>query len=152
MEQVIRAQIPIRIKNTFNPAFPGTLILPNSSPLVPLHQHPSTPVPISESDMHATAVTIKDAITVVNVQSNRKSVSHGFFSHIFQTLDQFGMIVDLISTSEVHISMALSSPPGTEAISQLTKFGDVSVVKDMAIISLVGKDMRNMVGIAGRFA
>jgi hypothetical protein len=54
-----------------------------------------------------TAVTIKERIVVLNVQSNRKSVSHGFLAGIFGTLDRFGVVVDLISTSEVFVSMAL---------------------------------------------
>ena len=54
-----------------------------------------------------TAVTIKERIVVLNVQSNRKSVSHGFLAGIFGTLDRFGIVVDLISTSEVFVSMAI---------------------------------------------
>jgi aspartate kinase len=54
-----------------------------------------------------TAVTIKDRIVVLNIHSNRKSVSHGFLAGIFSTLDRFGVVVDLISTSEVHVSMAI---------------------------------------------
>jgi aspartate kinase len=56
---------------------------------------------------HPTAVTIKERIVVLNVQSNRKSVSHGFLAGIFGTLDRFGVVVDLISTSEVFVSMAI---------------------------------------------
>jgi len=133
MEQVIRAKIPIRIKNTFNPSAPGTLILPNAQPIPSLESLP--PTPLAFQTMHATAVTIKDNMTVVNIHSNRKSVSHGFFSHIFKTLDEFGMVVDLISTSEVHISMALSSPPSSAATKQLGAYGDVRVLPNMAIIS-----------------
>lgn len=54
-----------------------------------------------------TAVTIKEHIIILNVNSNRKSVSHGFLAGIFSTLDRFGVVVDLISTSEVHVSMAI---------------------------------------------
>ncbi len=52
-------------------------------------------------------MTIKEHIVVLNVQSNRKSVSHGFLAGIFCTLDRFGVVVDLISTSEVFVSMAI---------------------------------------------
>jgi aspartate kinase len=54
-----------------------------------------------------TAVTIKERIVILNVQSNRKSVSHGFLAAIFGTLNRFGIVVDLISTSEVFVSMAI---------------------------------------------
>ncbi len=101
-----------------------------------------------------TAVTIKDNVLVLNVHSNRKTVSHGFFAKIFGTLDKYGVVVDLISTSEVHVSMAMAAglrPRTLEKVKQdLQKVGTVSVLKDMAILSLVGKHMRNMVGVAGR--
>ena len=54
-----------------------------------------------------TAVTIKEHIIVLNVNSNRKNVSHGFLATIFGTLDRYGVVVDLISTSEVYVSMAI---------------------------------------------
>lgn len=52
-------------------------------------------------------MTIKEHIIVLNVNSNRKNVSHGFLATIFGTLDRYGVVVDLISTSEVYVSMAI---------------------------------------------
>ncbi|KAJ3748046.1 Aspartate/glutamate/uridylate kinase [Lentinula detonsa] len=101
-----------------------------------------------------TAVTIKERIIVINVNSNRKSVSHGFLAGIFGTLDQFGVVVDLISTSEVHVSMAIEDALAQKIfkrlITALEKSGSVSVHPNMAILSLVGREMRHLVGIAGR--
>ncbi|KAI8805049.1 Aspartate/glutamate/uridylate kinase [Cladochytrium replicatum] len=208
MEQVIRASIPIRIKNTFKPAGFGTVICPDGvSQLDLIRQHmsnsprlSSTPrlkspsrsmsnvdllnlraasprtsfsnghsseepgTPSGEgtfefeglltSDRHPTAATIKDDVVVVNVHSNRKSVAHGFFAQIFATLDRHGITVDLISTSEVHVSMALNSSSNPHkldlAIKDLRKIGTVDVLRDMAILSLVGKQMRHLVGIASK--
>ncbi|KAF8984962.1 Aspartokinase [Podila verticillata] len=168
MEQVIRAQIPIRIKNVMNPTGFGTIIFPDqpgsSGACTPVNGR-NTPPPSAKvllengyfldlTRRHPTAVTIKDNIWILNVHSNRKSVSHGFFAHIFGTLDRFGIAVDLISTSEVHVSMALSgSVKDTEfakALTMLKTIGTVDVMKGMAILSLVGKQMKNMVGISGR--
>lgn len=77
-----------------------------------------------------TAVTIKEHIIVLNVNSNRKSVSHGFLAGIFKTLDQYGVAVDLISTSEVHVSMAieegLSKKIEDRLIKDLKKTGTVN--------------------------
>jgi len=130
-----------------------------------------------------TAVTIKERIVVLNVQSNRKSVSHGFLAGIFGTLDRFGVVVDLISTSEVFVSMAIEDVLDRKLYARLVrdleKIGivrtlllvfsfspslslsrplmkdiwaraQVSVHHDMVILSMVGRQMRNMVGIAGR--
>lgn len=104
-----------------------------------------------------TAVTIKEDVMVLNVHSNRKTISHSFFSRIFSTLDRHGVAVDLISTSEVHVSMAISAtslrrPTRTlDAVcSELGVVGTVSVLREMAILSLVGRQMRHMVGVAGK--
>ncbi|KAJ1989410.1 Aspartokinase [Dimargaris cristalligena] len=203
MEQVIRAHIPIRIKNVQNPDGCGTIIFPDlggtgttnsrsasavdmakmgqtallvnnphawsSSSLGDVSSPTHSPRLLLEngyhldlSRRHPTAVTIKDHVVVLNVHSNRKSVSHGFFAHIFSTLDKYGIVVDLISTSEVHVSMALGAPSTTashsadgatpleKAVTELSGLGTVDILRDMAILSLVGKQMRNMVGVAGK--
>ncbi|KAJ1835534.1 Aspartokinase [Coemansia sp. RSA 2711] len=167
MEQVIRAAIPIRIKNVQNPDGAGTVIFPDllsrpASAVGSGEPSPSMSTPeillengymLDLSRRHPTAVTIKDDITVINIHSNRKSVSHGFFARIFSILDKYGITVDLISTSEVHVSMALSDSVVERnlqpAIQELSLLGAVDILRNMAILSLVGKQMRNMVGIAG---
>lgn len=73
-----------------------------------------------------TAVTIKDNILVLNVNSNRKSVSHGFLAGIFGTLDRFGIVVDLISTSEVHVSMAMEDNMNKKVMARVLKDLDAS--------------------------
>ncbi|KAJ1952900.1 Aspartokinase, partial [Dispira parvispora] len=163
MEQVIRAHIPIRIKNVKNPQGCGTIIFPDlghtSGQRTPSPGH--SPRLLLEngyhldlSRRHPTAVTIKDNVVVLNIHSNRKSVSHGFFAHIFSVLDKYGIVVDLISTSEVHVSMALGAQvldiTLQSAVEELSRLGTVDILREMAILSLVGKQMRNMVGIAGR--
>lgn len=68
-----------------------------------------------------TAVTIKEHIIVLNVNSNRKSVSHGFLAGIFGTLDRYGVVVDLISTSEVHVSMAIEDGLAKKLLERLLR-------------------------------
>jgi len=158
-EQVMRARIPIRIKNVGNPNAHGTIIFPDnvSRPGMETPPHPpkiSAHPQLSLRPRAPTAVTTKSKIMIVNVHSNRKRLSHGFFAGIFGTLDDRKLAVDLISTSEVHVSMAIHAQVREhdlkEAIEELRKFGTVDVVHNMTILSLVGKHMKNMVGIAGR--
>ena len=150
MEQVIRAEIPIRIKNVENPTGSGTVIYPEDQKKI---QTLDTATRLLHSKL-PTAVTIKDHICVLNVHSNRKNVSHGFLAKIFATLDEYGVVVDLISTSEVHVSMALGSDMVQanldKAIADLEMLGTVDVLHDMAILSLVGKHMKNTIGTAGK--
>lgn len=151
MDQVIRKGIPIRIKNTFKPETPGTMIMPEF--VEREHELSTASASDSSTKRHPTAVTIKDNVTILNIHSNRKSVSHGFFRNIFETLDAFGIVVDLISTSEVHVSMALniSSKERLErCVQQLKKYGSVDTQENMCILSLVGKQMKNMVGMSSK--
>lgn len=102
----------------------------------------------------ATAITAKQNIVVINVHSNKKTLSHGFLAHIFTTLDKYRLVVDLISTSEVHVSMAMQLQSEEEhnlkeALKDLRKMGTVDVTREMTIVSLVGKQMVNFIGIAG---
>jgi aspartate kinase len=136
---VIRRRIPIRIKNVEKPNGRGTVIQPepeaSSTPPSPdlealvLQGASLTALAelSAEADEHRrrkrlpTAVTIKERILVLNVNSNRKSVSHGFLARIFGTLDRFGVVVDLISTSEVHVSMAIEDGLGKKVLDRLVR-------------------------------
>ncbi len=124
MEQVIRKKIPIRIKNVENPAGLGTVIYPDleEGEEVPVARRSATEQDaLGQESKRATAVTIKERIIVLNVNSNRKSVSHGFLAGIFSTLDRFGVVVDLISTSEVHVSMAIEEGLGPKIMDRLLR-------------------------------
>ena len=159
MDQVIHAKPPIklRIKNVKNSRGNGTIILPD--PVPPpgelRHSRSISTLMASKTPKRPTAVTIKDKITVINVHSNKRSISHGFFAKVFSILDKRQLSVDLISTSEVHVSMAIHSPsiPAEQmrkAREELEECGEVSILNKMAILSLVGAEMKNMVGIAGK--
>lgn len=159
MDQVMHATPPIkiRIKNVKNPRGNGTIVLPDLA-LGPgqlsHHRQPSSASP-RKTPKRPTAVTIKDKISVINVHSNKRSISHGFFAKVFSVLDKRQISVDLISTSEVHVSMAIhsaniSDEEMQQAGKELEECGEVSIINKMAILSLVGSEMKNMVGIAGK--
>jgi aspartate kinase len=173
MEQVIRASIPIRIKNVMNPRGAGTVILPDSEgiqgPLKPKLSRGRSSSSLTSliGPKRPTAVTIKHSIVVLNIHSNRRTRAHGFLAKIFSILDKHHLSVDLISSSEVHVSMALHSEydmltTGTDdleiqdirlrgCVEDLSELGNVDLVADMAIVSLVGKHLKNMTGISGKF-
>lgn len=178
MEQIISAGIPIRIKNVTNPSGQGTYILPDSVKVIPSPTKPKSlsRSPIIEGDSimpkRPTAVTIKRSVIVLNLCSNRRTRAHGFLARVFQILDKNHLSVDLIASSEVHISLALHSEhpmvsgPDDElggedfiidderlkkAYDELEELGSVDIVTDMTIISLVGQRLKRMTGIAGRF-
>jgi aspartate kinase len=137
MEQVVRVGIPIHIKNTFKPELPGTIIDPNADSLAPAKP--------------ATAITAKRGITVVNINSNRMLMAYGFMAKVFNVFEKNGIVIDLISTSEVNVSVTVEKTDRlAAAIADLEHLGSVSVNKDMAILSLVGRGQKHCVGLAGK--
>ncbi|GAB7352777.1 hypothetical protein MBLNU459_g3124t1 [Dothideomycetes sp. NU459] len=176
MDQVIRASIPIRIKNVKNPRNKGTVIWPDVADALEgkkpnlVRNRSVSNLSVNGKPKRPTAVTIKRGITVLNVHSKKRTRAHGFLMSIFSVLDKWHLSVDLISSSEVHVSMALHSEvallsgagPDSEemhiesaalkgAVDDLSVWGDIDLVPHMAIVSLVGRQLRSMVGISGRF-
>ncbi|MCP4296230.1 MAG: aspartate kinase [Proteobacteria bacterium] len=137
MEQVSRANVPVRIKNTFNPAIAGTIIDPKANSI--------------KIKSWGTAVTVKRNVTLVNINSNRMLMAYGFMSKVFDVFNRFEIVIDLISTSEVNISMTVDSNQNlTPAITELKNLGQVTVLKGIATISLVGEGMKQKPGIAAK--
>ncbi|KAK1774879.1 Aspartate/glutamate/uridylate kinase [Copromyces sp. CBS 386.78] len=170
MDQVIKATppIPIRIKNVKNPRGEGTIVKPDPrlAPDQTLHRHTQngtsgtstpngTPCPKSTKPKRPTAVTIKDKISIINIHSNKRSIAHTFLARLFAILNKHRVSVDLISTSEVHVSVAVHMGNAEvtnfdAAVKDLSDCGDVSVLHGLAILSLVGAEMKNMIGISGK--
>ncbi|KAG9231648.1 aspartate kinase-like protein [Amylocarpus encephaloides] len=159
MDQVIHATPPIRIriKNVKSPRGDGTIIVPDPrvGPNRLSRTRSSSSFGQRKTPKRPTAVTIKDKISVINVHSNKRSISHGFFAKVFSILDRRQLSVDLISTSEVHVSMAIHSANISvdelqKAQDELALCGEVTLLNDMAILSLVGAEMKNMIGVAGK--
>ena len=117
--------VPVRLLNTMAPDAPGTLI-----------DNHTSPVPVK-------AVAAKDGIYAVRVQSDRMLMAYGFLSRVFGVFEKYRTSIDLITTSEVAVSMSVDNSSQLEAIvAELRTLGTVSVEKDMTIISVVG-DLRS---------
>ncbi len=134
MERVTRANVPVRIKNTFRPNEPGTLITEQ------------------EIDRHVIKnITAKKNITILNIGSNRMLMAYGFMAKVFRVFEKYGVIIDLIATSEINISLTVEKSDRLgELIEELEGLGDVTIYKDRAIISMVGQKMRLTTGISGK--
>jgi aspartate kinase len=129
MEQVSKANIPIRIKNTFNPAADGTIVV-----------HQADRVADHRANHGVVALTAKKGVTVCLLKSNNMFEAYGFLGAVFGTLKQHGIVVDLISTSEVTVSFSVDQPELLQlARADLEQFGEVVVLPGRAILSAVGK-------------
>ena len=102
-----------------------------------------------------TALTTKDSISVINIQSDGRSGSHNFLGQTAVILGRYNISIDLISSSTNSLSLAVSTTNATpqealqEAVSELQDLGRVTVMRHLSIVSVVGHKMRNMVGVAG---
>ncbi|KAF2002490.1 aspartate kinase [Amniculicola lignicola CBS 123094] len=174
IDQINTAAIPLRLKNVMNPKGSGTIIYPSSSSLSSSGRNSPTPIqPLPNTNLKGlakasfmaangyygdsqyrrspTAVTVKEGITVLNVRSNGTSRPHTFLARVGEALEQHDMTIDLISSSQQMLSLAVC--PGKnhdleKAVEELSELGIVTAVRHMSIVSVVGHKMRNMVGIS----
>jgi aspartate kinase len=131
----VEKRIPVHIYNTRNPAGEGTLILSEAPPSRNLIK----------------AIAFKRGVTVVNVNSTRMLLAHGFLRRIFEVFAQHETSVDVVTTSEVSVSMTLDSTERLEAIKQdLNDIGEVSVEHDKAIVCVVGDNLKFTPGVAAK--
>jgi len=116
--------IPVRILNTFKPSASGTIIANTGA---------ADPPPV-------TALACKKGITVVTITSTGMLMAHGYMRRIFEIFERFRTSVDVVSTSEVSVSVTIDDASHLEGIvAGLSAFADVSVVKELALVAVVGE-------------
>ena len=97
------------------------------------------------------AIAAKKGITIVNVSAARTLITHGFLKAVFEVFDRHRCPVDIVTTSEVSVSLTLESQLDLPAIvADLSKLADVSYEERQAIVCLVGENIRGTPGIAAK--
>lgn len=115
------ANIPVRLLNSMEPSAEGTLI---SNRMI---------------EGKIKAVAAKDGITSIRILSTRMLLAHGFFRKVFEIFEQHQTPVDMVTTSEVAVSLTIDNTNRLEEIlSELKKFSTISVDYNMTILSIVG--------------
>ena len=131
----IEKNIPVRILNSRKPEVEGTLIV-------------SDPPPSSDP---IRSIACKRNITLVNIVSSRMLGAHGFLRRIFEVFDRKETPVDMVATSEVSVSLTLDNARALGAIrAELEEFSEVTVEENLAIICLVGENIRSSPDLAAR--
>ena len=122
-------KIPVRVKNSYNPTHPGTLILSM----------------LDDSDEMLRVLTFKKKVTVVDIVSTRMLGQYGFLAKVFQIFDEYKVSVDMLATSEVSISLTLDNREnGIEALeAALDKIANVTIKKGKTIVTMVGNVRRS---------
>lgn len=115
------ANIPVRLLNTMEPNAPGTIIY-NAKPTHTIK-----------------AVAAKDNITAIKIKSSHMLLAYGFLRKVFEIFEKYQTPIDMITTSEVGVSVTIDNTCRLEKIvTELSELGDVTVDSDMVIVCVVG--------------
>lgn len=135
IQPAIESSIPVRICNSRAPQEAGTLVGPQSE----------------TSPRTLKAIAHKSGVTTVQVTSLRMLGAYGFLRALFEVFDRHRTVVDVVTTSEVSVSLSLDDASALPAIvEELENLGTVRVEKGRAIICVVGEGLRGTPGIAAR--
>jgi len=130
----IQKNIPVYILNSLNPACEGTRITARAPHCKNFFK----------------AIAAKKRITIVDVAAPRMLLAHGFLKSIFEAFDRHRIPVDVVSTSEVSVSLTVDSNESIPALAaDLARLADVKYEGLKAIVCLVGENLREIPGIAG---
>jgi aspartate kinase len=131
----VQKSIPVWVLNSRNPNNEGTRITAIA---------PSCASPFK-------SIAAKKKLTIIDVVASRMLMSHGYLKAVFDIFDKYRCVIDMVSTSEVSISLTVDSNERLpEICSELSKIADVKMEGHKALICMVGEDIRGSSGISGR--
>ncbi len=121
-----KKQVPIRLLNTMQPEAKGTIISEKGS------------------GRDFIAVAAKDGITAINIRSGRMLLAYGFLRSVFEVFERYRTPIDMITTSEVAVSLSIDNPAHlNEIVKELEYFGQVQAEHNQTIICVVGDFSRD---------
>lgn len=131
----VQKNIPVYILNSRNPSCEGTRIAARAP----------------QTRNFFKAIAAKKRITIVDVAAPRMLLAHGFLKSIFDAFDRHRIPIDVVSTSEVSVSLTVDSNESIPALAaDLAKLADVKYEGRKAIVCLVGENLRETPGLAAR--
>ena len=131
----VRRNIPVLVLNSRNPTNEGTRI-------ISLAPHCRSPFK---------CIAVKRKLTIIDVVASRMLMTHGYLKSIFDIFDKHQCPVDMVSTSEVSVSLTVDSNDKLPAIADdLGKIADVKYEGQKALVCMVGEDIRGQMGISAQ--
>lgn len=131
----VQKNIPVYVLNSRNPQCEGTRIAARAP----------------HGKNFFKAIAAKKRITIVDVAAPRMLLAHGFLKSIFDAFDRHRIPIDVVSTSEVSVSLTVDSNESIPALAaDLAKLADVKYEGRKAIVCLVGENLRETPGLAAR--
>ncbi len=131
----VARNIPVRILNSHRPEAKGTLITADA---------PS-------GQRSFAALACKRGITILDITSTRMLMAHGFLRQVFEVFDRYETAVDVVTTSEVSVSVTIDdNRRGPDIVAALLQFADVTVEEQMALLAVVGDRLTTHSALAAR--
>ena len=131
----VKKNIPVLVLNSKNPSNEGTRI-------ISLAPHCKSPFK---------SIAVKKKLSIIDVVASRMLMTHGYLKEIFTIFDKHKCPVDMVSTSEVSVSLTVDSNDKLPAIAaDLGKLADVKYEGKKALVCMVGEDIRGQNGIAAQ--
>jgi aspartate kinase len=122
--------VPVRLKNTMDENAAGTIITSKGTEGI------------------FKAVAAKDNITAIKIKSSRMLMAYGFLRRVFEVFEQYKTPIDMITTSEVAVSVTIDNNANLPLIeSELKKFGTIEIDHNQSIISIVGNNITSTKGV-----
>jgi len=123
---VVNKDIPVYLKNTFDPEAAGTIISNKTY------------------KKGLKAISAKDGITAIKIKSNRMLMAHGYLRRIFEVFDNYHTSIDMITTSEIAISLTIDDVTHIdEIVQEIEGYAEVTVEQNHSIICVVGEAVIN---------
>ena len=117
-------KVPVKLLNTMQPEAAGTTITQEAG------------------SVGVKAVAAKDGIIVINIKSSRMLLAYGFLRKIFEVFEKYRTSIDMVTTSEVAVSVTIDSGGNLASIvKELEPFGTITTEDNHAIISVVGNEI-----------
>jgi aspartate kinase len=131
----VKKNIPVLVLNSRNAACEGTRI-------TSLAPHCNSPFK---------SIAVKKKLSIIDVVASRMLMTHGYLSEVFAIFDKYQCPVDMVSTSEVSISLTVDSNEKLPALAaELGQLADVKYEGKKALVCMVGDDIRGQQGIAAQ--
>lgn len=125
--------VPVRLKNTMDEKAPGTIITSKGT------------------EGSFKAIAAKDDITAIKIKSSRMLMAYGFLRRVFEVFENHKTSIDMITTSEVAVSLTIDTNTHLASIeTELKKFGTIEVDKDQTIICIVGNKITEQKGVLNK--
>ncbi len=125
--------IPVLLKNTFNPDQKGTIISNTAS------------------RVGVTSIAAKDGITAIKIKSFRMLLAYGFLKKVFEVFETYKTPIDMITTSEVAVSLTIDNPAYlNEIVRELQAYGAVEVDHDLSIVCVAGNFSQKTEGLSAQ--